>query len=67
MFNFTYHTFIYLLHIFIAGPLFLYLGWLIKNQKPIDSRFGLFLLVLGTILIIWHLYLLYQSRNIIIV
>lgn len=52
------HAIIHLFHILLVGPLFLYVG--IKRNSIPTFMFP-FLLVLGTFIIIYHLYLAYNK------
>jgi hypothetical protein len=52
------HAIIHLFHILLVGPLFLYVG--IKRDS-IPSLMFPFLLVLGTIVILYHAYLAYNK------
>jgi hypothetical protein len=53
-------SYIYWLHIFFVGPLFIYIG-LTKQSVP-DVVFN-FLVVLGVVVIMYHSYKLYKYKN----
>ena len=55
------HNFIYLLHILVAGPLFIYAGYKGKNLSETegDKNFFLFFIFMGLMVISYHGYKLY--------
>ena len=55
----TDYSWVYWLHIFFVGPLFIYIG-LTKQSVP-DVVFN-FLVVLGIVVIIYHSYKLYLYK-----
>ena len=56
----TDFSYIYWLHIFFVGPLFIYIG-LTKQNVP-DVVFN-FLVILGVIVVMYHSYKLYKYKN----
>ena len=54
------HEIIYLLHIFIVAPLFIYIGQL-KEKTPTNVLASL--LPIGIIVLIYHSYKLYQFQQ----
>jgi len=56
----TDYSWVYWLHIFFVGPLFIYIG-LTKQSVP-DVVFN-FLVVLGVVVIMYHSYKLYLYKN----
>ena len=55
------YSYVYWLHIFFVGPLFIYVGYT-KTEVP-DTVFN-FLIVLGVIVVIYHIYKLIQYKKI---
>lgn len=55
------HTFVHLFHILIVGGLFLYVG---INRENIYKPLFPFLMILGFIIIFYHLYKIYGYLNI---
>jgi hypothetical protein len=53
-------SYIYWLHIFFVGPLFIYVG--LTKQNVSDAVFN-FLVVLGVVVVIYHSYKLYKYKN----
>ncbi len=66
--SYTYHfgvpgPLIWTSHI-LFGLFFIYLGYLIQEQKPVSKFIGTSLIVLGSIMILYHAHLwYYQSRR----
>ena len=66
--SYTYHfgvpgSLIWTSHI-ILGLFFIYLGYLIQEKKPVSKFIGTSLIVLGSIMILYHAHLwYYQSRR----
>ena len=56
----TDFSWVYWLHIFFVGPLFIYVG-LTKHDVP-DVVFN-FLVLLGVVVVIYHSYKLYLYKN----
>jgi len=56
----TDYSWVYWLHIFFVGPLFIYIG-LTKQSVP-DVVFN-FLVILGVVVIMYHSYKLYLYKN----
>jgi hypothetical protein len=56
----TDYSWVYWLHIFFVGPLFIYVG-LTKHDVP-DIVFN-FLVLLGVVVVIYHSYKLYLYKN----
>lgn len=56
----TDYSWVYWLHIFFVGPLFIYVG-LTKQNVP-DVVFN-FLVLLGVVVVIYHSYKLYLYKN----
>jgi len=56
----TDFSWVYWLHIFFVGPLFIYIG-LTKQSVP-DVVFN-FLVILGVVVIMYHSYKLYLYKN----
>ena len=56
----TDYSWVYWLHIFFVGPLFIYVG-LTKQSVP-DVVFN-FLVILGVVVIMYHSYKLYLYKN----
>ena len=55
------YSYVYWLHIFFAGPLFIYVGYT-KAEVP-DVVFN-FLIVLGVIVVLYHAYKLIKYKKI---
>jgi len=55
----TDFSWVYWLHILFAGPLFIYVGYY-KQQVP-ETVFN-FLVVLGIVIIVYHIYKLYLYK-----
>tara|TARA_B100000900_G_C20469354_1_gene670685 strand:+ start:149 stop:340 length:192 start_codon:yes stop_codon:yes gene_type:complete len=55
------HNFIYLLHVLVAGPLFIYAGYKGQNlsQTEGDKNFFLFFIFMGLMVMSYHGYKLY--------
>jgi hypothetical protein len=56
----TDYSWVYWLHIFFVGPLFIYVG--LTKQNVSDAVFN-FLVVLGVVVVIYHSYKLYLYKN----
>ena len=56
----TDYSYIYWLHIFFVGPLFIYVG-LTKQSVP-DVVFN-FLVILDVVVVMYHSYKLYKYKN----
>ena len=52
--------YLYLFHLFVIAPLFIFVGY---NKKNINHYIFLSLLILGIINLIYHLYLLFNIYN----
>jgi hypothetical protein len=64
--NFSYHQVVYLIHIFLVAPLFIYLWYRGAYQnKPINKNLLLCVGCLGLFLILYHSYKLYESITLI--
>ena len=57
---FNYHEYIFLIHILFVGPLYIYVGYM-KNKTP-NMLFNI-MLVLGIVVMLYHLYKLYKSLS----
>jgi len=56
----TDYSWVYWLHIFFVGPLFIYVG--LTKHDVSDAVFN-FLVVLGIVVVIYHSYKLYLYKN----
>ena len=55
---FSYHQIIYIIHILLVAPLFIYVG--VKREK-VDKRLFELLVVIGIVVLLYHGYKLYKS------
>jgi disulfide bond formation protein DsbB len=65
--SYTYHfgvpgSLIWTSHI-LFGLFFIYLGYLIQEQKPVSKFIGTSLIVLGSIMILYHSHLWYYQSH----
>ncbi len=48
-----------IIHMFIVAPLLLYIGYNIYKNKPMNTEFGMFILLLALLIFLYHSYKLY--------
>ena len=56
----AYHQLVYLIHILLVGPLFIYVGYL--KDKNSNLMFNV-LLIIGIVVMVYHSYKLYQTKQ----
>ena len=56
----AYHQLVYLIHILLVGPIFIYVGYAKKNTPNLVFNV---LLIIGIVVVVYHGYLLNKSKQ----